>query len=67
MTAPLRLVPAAPAPCHCGCGRIPDPNRWPGDEGFDSAVCRELYRLEQTAAEVRRSMHALPNLAGLGF
>jgi len=26
-----------------------------------------LYRLEQTAAEVRRSMHALPNLAGLGF
>lgn len=32
--------------CKCGCGRTPNPNRWPGDEGFDSALCRETYRLE---------------------
>lgn len=54
--------------CKCGCGRTQDPKRWPGDEGFDSAICRETHRLERERiayAEHLRSPEFLCRSIGL--
>ena len=54
--------------CKCGCGRTPDASRWPGDLGFDSAICLETNRLERERIAYAAHLRSPQFLAsGLGL